>query len=309
MKIIEVILRDNSYISKLTGEPVALPRVSHLIGGSTTPFNPSPAMQRGTNIHDILARYITGKISAEYFKEMAGVDQEYSVALAMLKNLQTYLEGVDYTYSMTELSFGVEYEDGRGYLGTVDLVLAIKDGESLSYIVVDWKSGNKSPKHISQLEFYCNALSANKGLIVYEGGDVVEVDSADPTIIKEFVDAFFTGTTKGGKLTEQADLSLNSFFWDYFIAMQELEEKQKIVDAKKNDLEALLSEKNITQVGTHITAHYQPPKVKKTLKKEVLREVKKELEKNEANMLTTFNEGGWLFRTNKIREAEDDKVS
>lgn len=309
MEIIEVILRDNSYISKSTGEPVALPRVSHLIGGSTTPFNPSPAMQRGTNIHDILARYITGKISAGYLKEMAGVDQEYNVALAMLKSLQTHLEGVDYTYSMTELSFGVEYEDGRGYLGTVDLVLAIRDGDSLSYVLVDWKTGDKSPKHISQVEFYCNALSAKKGLIVYEGGDIVEVDRADPSIIKEFVDAFFVGMTKGGNLTEQADLSLNSFFWDYFMAIQELEEKQKIVDNKKNELEALLSEKNITQVGTHITAHYQPPKVKKILKKEVLSEIKKELEKNDENMLTTFSEGGWLFKINKNKEKDNDKIS
>jgi hypothetical protein len=227
----------------------------------------------------------------------------------MIKALQSHLEGIDYTYCycFIELSFGVEYESGTGYAGTIDLVIDVAEGDKHYCIPVDFKTGEPSPKHRPQLEYYINALSAKTGLVVYEDGTVVTIDAKDPEEIKNFVENYFSGNTKGGKLTELADMQIECELADYYELAKEFEAIQEKMEAKKEALKTLLSEKHVTQVGSKVTAHYQPPKLKRTLKKDIFNAVKKELEREDENMEQVFIADGWLFRVNK--EALDGKNS
>lgn len=306
MKIIETYLSNNEYYRKDTQELLQLPRVSHLIGGGSFAGS-THAMVRGTNIHGIISKYIAGGISLPFLKELAEVEDNYKVALKMIKALQNHLEGIDYTYCFIELSFGVEYENGTGYAGTIDLVIDIAEGDKHYCIPVDFKTGEPSPKHKLQLEYYINTLSAKTGLIVYEDGTVVTIDAKDHEEVKHFVESYFSGNTKGGKLTELADIQIECELADYYELAKELETIQEKVEAKKEALKALLSEKHVTQIGSRVTAHYQPPKLKRTLKKDVLNAVKKELEKEDENMEQIFVADSWLFRLNK--EVADVKDS
>jgi hypothetical protein len=306
MKIIETYLNNNEYYRKDTQELLQLPRVSHLIGGGSFTGS-TQAMVRGTNIHAIISKYIAGGISLQFLKELAEVEENYKVALKMIKALQNHLEGVDYRYCFIELSFGVEYDGGTGYAGTIDLVIDVAEGDKHYCIPIDFKTGEPSPKHKLQLEYYINALSAKTGLVVYEDGTVVTIEAKEPEEIKNFVENYFAGNTKGGKLTELADIQVECELSDYYELAKELEAVQEKVEAKKEALKALLSEKHVTQVGSKVTAHYQPPKLKRTLKKDVLNAVKKDLEREDENMEQVFIADSWIFRLNK--EAIDGKNS
>ena len=306
MKIIETYLKDNEYYRKDTQELLQLPRVSHLIGGGSFAGS-THAMVRGTNIHGIISKYIAGGISLQFLKEMAEVEENYKVSLKMIKALQNHLEGMDYIYCFVELSFGVEYDGGTGYVGTIDLVIDVAEEDKHYCIPVDFKTGMPSPKHELQLEYYVNALSAKTGIVVYEDGTAVTIEAKDPEEIKNFVECYFSGNAKGGKLTELADIQIECELADYYELVKELEKIQEKVEAKKEALKALLSEKHITQIGSNVTAHYQPPKLKRTLKKEILNAVKKELEKEDENMEQIFVADSWLFRLNK--EAGNGKNS
>jgi hypothetical protein len=307
MKIIETYLKSNEYYRTDTQELLQLPRVSHLIGGGGSFTGSTHSMVRGTNVHAIISKYISGGILLKFLRELAEVEENYKVALKMIKALQSHLEGIDYTYCFVELSFGVEYDNGAGYAGTIDLVIDVAEGDKHYCMPVDFKTGEPSPKHKLQLEYYINALSAKTGLVVYEDGTVVTIEAKEPEEIKHFVESYFSGNTKGGKLTELADIQVECELADYYELAKELESIQEKVEAKKEVLKALLSEKNITQVGSKVTAHYQPPKLKRTLKKDVLNALKKELERDDVNMEQIFIADTWLFRLNK--EASNGKDS
>lgn len=113
---------------------------------------PSPAMERGTKIHDSIEAYMNRSnefmhpdIHANYGQFMHSIREEHKDVRPEFKwGITWEYEPVDYDHPAVML---------RGF---VDLLVLPEEGDEL--IIYEWKTGNKYPEHTGQSFMYAVAM-------------------------------------------------------------------------------------------------------------------------------------------------------